>query len=394
MVLERFNRATSVNLSEFLGRHGSVMRNNGLCGVRAILASMALIWLTAIPALAQDSSSVRPPEGASSGSAPPPPPTNLMPEQSDSDIWRMIRQGESGVARAPQVSGGQMIQSEGELWRHFREGPYKTFTVLGFAGVIGALLLFFALRGRIAIAGGPAGVTIRRFAGIERFAHWLTAISFVVLAISGLNLVIGTNYIMPLIGKELFAQLTMWGKIAHNYLGFSFLIGIALMFVLWVWHNIPHPRDILWFLKGGGIVGMGHPSSAKFNAGQKIIFWVTILGGASLGMSGFALMFPGQFTFFADTAAQLNAWFGWQLPTELSSMQEQQLNQSWHGIVGLVMTAIIIAHIYIGSVGMQGAFAAMGRGKVDLNWAEEHHNLWVAKLRREGKAPERQVPAE
>jgi len=371
-----------------------MMRNNGFAVLGAVLAGVALLWLTHAPALAQDSSSVRPPEGAASGSAPPPPPTNLLPPDSDSDVWRMIRQGESGVVRAPQASGGQMIQSEGELWRDFRNGPYQTYAVLGLAAVFALLLLFFALRGRIAIAGGPAGVTIRRFTGIERFAHWLTATSFVVLALSGLNLVIGVDYLMPLIGKELFAQLTLWGKIAHNFLGFSFLVGIALMFILWVWHNIPHPRDVVWFAKGGGIIGIGHPTAAKFNAGQKIIFWVTILGGISLGMSGFALMFPEQFTFFADTAALLNGWFGWQLPTDLSMMQEQQLNQTWHGIVGMVMTAVIIAHIYIGSVGMQGAFAAMGRGQVDLNWAEEHHKLWVAKLRRQGKAPPAELPAE
>lgn len=349
----------------------------------AVIAFLA-IWLQVETVMAQ-SSSVRPPEGAATNATPPP--TNLLPENSDSDVWRMIRQGESGQAGAPQIGGGMMIQSEGDLWRAYREGPYQNYAIIGFVGLFVLLAIFYALRGRIPIPGGPSDVKIKRFAGIERFAHWLTATSFVVLAISGLNLVLGDNLILPLVGKEAFATFTGYGKIAHNFLGFSFMLGIALMFILWVWSNIPHPRDLIWFIKGGGIVGLGHPKAAKFNAGQKIIFWVTILGGVSLSMSGLALMFPYQFTLFADTAVTLNGWFGWGLPTEFTAIQEQQLNNTWHGIVGMVMTAIIIAHIYIGSVGMRGAFAAMGRGRVDLNWAEEHHSLWVEKMRKKGKVP-------
>lgn len=349
------------------------------------LLALAIFFVVTVDALAQ-SSSVRPPDGATQ-SAPPAPPTNLLPENSDSDIWRMIRQGDSGRVAAPQAGGGQMIQSEGDLWRTFRNGPYKTYSIMGFVAFFGLLALFFALRGRIGIPGGEAGVEITRFAWIERFAHWLTAGSFVVLALTGINLVLGVDYLLPLMGKEAFASVTALGKLAHNFLGFAFMLGIAMMFVLWVWHNIPHPRDLMWFLKGGGIIGLGHPKAAKFNAGQKIIFWVTILGGLSLSMSGLALMMPNQFTFFADTAVLLNSWFGLALPSEFTAIQEQQLNQSWHGIVGMVMTAIIVAHIYIGSLGMRGAFAAMGKGRVDLNWAEEHHNLWVEKLRAKGKAP-------
>lgn len=366
--------------------------------MRFIIVLLIAMWVQVDLAFAQ-SSSVRPPDGAAT-SSPPPPPTNLLPENSDSDVWRMIRRGESGRAASPQASGGTMIQSEGDVWRAYREGPYQTYTIVGFAGLFALLALFYALRGRISIPGGEAGVTIRRFAFVERFAHWLTAFSFVVLAITGLNLVIGVDYILPLVGKETYATVTGFGKLAHNFLGFSFMLGIILMFVLWVWHNIPHPRDIVWFLKGGGIVGLGHPKAAKFNAGQKIIFWVTILGGVSLSMSGLALMFPYQFTLFADTSAQLNGLLGTSLPTEFTPVQEQQLNNTWHGVVGLVMTAIIIAHIYIGSLGMRGAFAAMGKGRVDLNWAEEHHSLWVEKLRRKGKVPiqaksrREEVPAE
>ena len=97
----------------------------------------------------------------------------------------------------------------------------------------------------------------------------------------------------------------------------------------------------------------------------------------SASLSGWSLLFPFTTSFFADTFSHVNALFGTSLPTDLTHMQEQQLSQVWHAIVGIVLTCIIIAHIYIGSIGMQGAFAAMGSGEVDLNWAKEHHSLWV-----------------
>ena len=127
----------------------------------------------------------------------------------------------------------------------------------------------------------------------------------------------------------------------------------------------------------GGIFKKGvHPPARKFNAGQKIIFWAVMIGGLSVSMSGIALMFPFQTTMFADTFALLNV-VGFSLPTDFTAMQEQQLNQLWHGIVSIALMTMIIAHIYIGSVGMEGAIDAMNTGEVDRNWAKEHHNLWV-----------------
>jgi formate dehydrogenase subunit gamma len=93
-------------------------------------------------------------------------------------------------------------------------------------------------------------------------------------------------------------------------------------------------------------------------------------------------LFPFQIAVFEPTFQALNA-IGFRLPTEISAMEEMQLSQVWHGIVGLIMIAIILAHIYIGSLGMEGAFAAMGSGQVDENWAREHHNVWVAELKGE-----------
>lgn len=314
-------------------------------------------------------------------------PVNLQPDLSRSDIWRDIRQGGQGRVVGQDPQAATLVQSEGDNWRWIRNGPYQTYGGWILLGMTGIIALFFALRGRIRIDDGPSGHTITRFGFIERFAHWLTASTFVVLALTGLNLVYGKTLLMPLIGKELFASLTMTGKLLHNYLAFGFLVGIALMLVLWVWHNIPAPRDLLWLLRAGGLFGGGHPSSKKFNAGQKLLFWAVILGGTSLGLSGLQLMFPFQFHFFADTFTLLDRWLGLGLPTDISTMEEQQLASLWHGIVGIVLTAVIIGHIYIGSLGMEGAFSAMGSGKVDVNWARDHHDLWVAKVERERGLP-------
>jgi len=136
-------------------------------------------------------------------------------------------------------------------------------------------------------------------------------------------------------------------------------------------------RDLKWLALGGGLFSKGvHPEAARFNAGQKLIFWSVILGGVSLSLSGVALMWPYEVQPWGGTFALIN-YLGFDLPTQFSALQEVQLSVLWHSAVALVMIVIVIAHIYIGSVGMEGAFDAVGSGQVDLNWAKEHHSLWV-----------------
>ena len=297
--------------------------------------------------------------------------------KSDSDLWRYVRTGNAGTSQMKNELAGVMIQSEGDNWRAFRNGPLSVYGAFGLAGIIGLLIVFYLVRGRIRIDSGPSDERIQRFGSIDRFAHWLMAGSFVVLAITGLNLLYGRHLLIPLFGKEAFATITTIGKFAHNYLAFAFMVGLALSFVLWARHNIPSKLDLKWLAMGGGIFKKGvHPPARKFNAGQKVIFWAVMIGGLSVSMSGIALMFPFQTSMFADTFAMLNM-IGFNLPTDFTAMQEQQLNQLWHGVVSMGLMTMIIAHIYIGSVGMEGALDAMNSGMVDRNWAKEHHNLWV-----------------
>ena len=304
-------------------------------------------------------------------------PGNTHGLKSDADLWRYVRTGKAGSTQMKDELASVMIQSEGDNWRALRNGPISLYGILSLAGIIGLLVIFYFVRGRITVDSGLSGKTILRFGTIDRFAHWLMAGSFVLLALTGLNLMYGRYFLLPLFGPEIFSAITIGGKYIHNYLAFGFMAGLALSFVLWVKHNIPSKVDWEWLKLGGGIFKAGiHPPAKKFNAGQKIIFWITMLGGLSVSMSGIALMFPFTTTMMGDTFALMNL-IGFGMPTDVSLMQEQQYNQIWHGIVSLALMVMIIAHIYIGSIGMEGAIDAMNTGEVDRNWAKEHHGLWV-----------------
>lgn len=277
----------------------------------------------------------------------------------------------NGRVSIPDRKSAVLIQPAG---RDFREEHRTTLPFVGgvvILGMLGLLAVFYFVRGRIPVDGGLTGRTMMRFASFDRFVHWLTAVTFILLALSGLNLTFGRSLILPLIGPEAFTALAQAGKFIHNYGSFAFVLGIALMFLLWIKDNIPGGSDIGWLLKGGGLVGKDHPPAGRFNAGQKVIFWVVVIGGTALAVTGYSLMFPFAFT-------------------DIAGMQEANV---LHALIALVMVAVILAHIYIGSIGMEGAFDAMGKGEVDVNWAKQHHALWVEK-EMTGKEKGSAVPAE
>jgi len=313
-------------------------------------------------------------------------PGQSLGNTSDPDFWRAIRQGNPGTVSTPNPAAGVLIQSEGDNWRAVRNGPLSTYGVWGLLGIVAVLALFFAIRGRIRIEHGRSGRTVTRFNFVDRFTHWLTASCFVILALTGVNMLYGRYVLRPLIGPQAFSWLTIGGKYAHDFLAFGFMLGLVLMFVLWVAHNFPNRYDLIWLAKGGGLFRRGvHPPARKFNAGQKIIFWLVILGGVSVSLSGLMLLFPFQLHMFGPTFEVVDRLFNQQLPAQLTALQEMQLAQLWHAIMGLFLTIVIIAHIYIGTIGMEGAFDAMGSGEVDRNWAREHHNLGVEELERRGR---------
>ncbi|MEC7816850.1 MAG: formate dehydrogenase subunit gamma [Pseudomonadota bacterium] len=307
--------------------------------------------------------------------------------RSQADGWRGIRYNEIDInTQARNPAADVLIQDGGMPWYQLREGPVITYGGLALLGIIGLLVVFYFVRGRIMIDGGPAGTTIERFKAIERFGHWLLAGSFVVLGLTGLITLMGRSFLIPVIGHEAFSPIATGSKWLHNNVAWAFMLGLVMTFVMWVSHNIPNKLDWQWIKAGGGIFTKGHPSAKKFNAGQKIIFWTVMILGFSVSLSGLSLLFPFQMPMFADTFGVINSVLGTSFPTDLAPHEEMQYANIWHSIVAFVMMVAIIAHIYIGSVGMEGAFDAMGNGQVDLEWARQHHDLWVAEVQaKQGK---------
>ena len=281
--------------------------------------------------------------------------------------------GVTGRVSIPDQRSANLIVPGNQDWRSFHQGTMRNVGGFAVLGMLAGLALFFFMRGKITVPGGFSGQLIQRFGALDRFAHWLTASCFIVLALSGLNLTFGKSLIAPLIGAEAFASLTGLGKIAHNYLAFPFMAGLALMVLIWIKDNIPNARDIAWLKAGGGLIGKGHAAAGRFNGGQKAVFWIVALGGLAMSVSGWHLL-------FADGGGVSDLQF-WNMV---------------HGVAGLLFIAVMLAHAYIGSIGMEGAFDAMGTGNVDLNWAKEHHSLWVDDEMKKlpGGAPPKLQPAE
>jgi len=219
----------------------------------------------------------------------------------------------------------------------------SSYGLWAIGGTIALLALFWLLRGRVRIEQGWGGFNIDRFGRFERFVHWLLAVSFVVLALASPSVqyqVADLDYSQTLpgrlLGEEVFAQVVGIGWFLYNWVSLLFLGSLLLAFLLWVRHSLPHWRDAVWLLKGGGLIVPGvHPPAHKFNAGQKLLFWFVIVGGAWLSV------FPGP------------------------------------PILTLVLICAVIVHIYLRTVGIQGAASAMISGEVDANWARQHHSLWA-----------------
>jgi len=287
-------------------------------------------------------------------------PTSVDPTASAVSEQLLLQQFKTiqGRGSIPDSKSYTIEQPAGRDWRHFHEVTLRWIGGAAILGILVVLVIFYLARGMVRIESGRSGHTIVRFNAAERFMHWMTATCFVILALSGLNITFGRPLLLPLMSPEAFTAWSQWAKYAHNYLSFPFTIGVISIFFMWIAGNIPNRLDIEWLRRGGGMVGPDHPPAYRFNAGQKVIYWIVVLGGSAIAVSGYLLIFP---------------FYG----TDIQTMQSAEMA---HGIIAMLFIAAMLGHIYIGTIGMEGAFEAMGQGTVDTNWAKEHHNLWLEEV--------------
>jgi formate dehydrogenase subunit gamma len=303
-------------------------------------------------------------------------PTKVNPTESSVKEDQLLQQMQiiNGRGTIPDAKSYNLEQPAGRDWRAFQDVTLPWIGAIAILGVLALLVVFYLIRGMVKIENGRSGRLIVRFNSFERFTHWMTATCFIILAISGLNIAFGRALLLPWMGAETFSAWSQWAKYAHNYLSFPFTIGVVVILLIWIANNIPNQIDIEWLKRGGGIVGHDHPPAEKFNAGQKGIYWIVVIGGTTSAITGYLLMFP---------------FYG----TGIAGMQTAQMV---HGAVAMLFVAAMLAHIYIGTIGMEGAFEAMAEGTVDENWAKQHHGLWLDEVKNNAPsgATPRATPAE
>jgi formate dehydrogenase subunit gamma len=289
-------------------------------------------------------------------------------------VWREVRkEGQPHYTSLPGRETGVLVQSSGETWRQIRNGPvtfYGGWLVVVVALVIAAI--YFAL-GPVRLHDKATGRMIERFTLAERWIHWIMAISFVVLGLTGLTLLFGKHVLLPVIGYTLFGWLSALAKNLHNFVAPLFAASLAIFIVMFVRDNLPKAYDFSWFAKAPGFFTGKHIPSGRFNAGEKTWFWggVVVLSLLLVG-SGAVLLFPNF--------EQLR-----------STMQQASVI---HMVCALLVIAMSFGHIYLGTVGVDGAYRAMRDGVVDETWAKEHHEYWYNEVKGGGKpAPGGAVPA-
>jgi formate dehydrogenase subunit gamma len=276
-----------------------------------------------------------------------------------------------GDINQPDPRARVLMQPAGRSWDYFHQVILRWIGAIAIIGTLVTLAVAYFGLGRLRIAAGRSGRKLLRFKAFERTAHWLTAVSFVVLAITGLNITFGKALLLPLIGPDAFSAWSQYAKYTHNFVSFAFALGLVLIVSIFIRDNMPDKSDIAWFKQGGGFVKSKHAPAGRFNAGEKLVFWGALGAGVAVVASGFLLLFPFYITNI----------FG------------MQIAQVVHAIIAMLFIALILGHIYIGTLGMEGAFEAMWTGEVDYNWAKEHHDLWLEEQLAKGRAgPRQQFP--
>jgi formate dehydrogenase subunit gamma len=301
-------------------------------------------------------------------------------------VWREVQSGAPNFTSIPgretnvliqppaRFPGQDAVTTAGEAWRQFRNGPV-TFYGGWLVVLVGiAILAFYFAKGPVKLHERPSGRLIHRFSTVEQVVHWSTAISFCVLGLSGLIMLFGKYILLPVIGYTLFGWLTALSKNLHNFIAPLFIVSVLAMIVLFIRDNLPRAYDLRWLARAWAVMARGeHVPTGRFNAGEKVWFWFGVIGlSIVVTWTGVILLFPN---FDQTRAVMQDAW-------------------GWHAIAALVYIAISLGHIYLGTIGLEGSYAAMRTGYVDEVWAKEHHEYWYNDVKSGRRAaPGGAVPA-
>lgn len=285
-------------------------------------------------------------------------------KDSDADARAKAEAGIVGYTQSRNRDAGVFEQKEGHEWRTLRNGPVTFYGGLLLLVIPLMMAVFYFISGPIKLHEALTGRNLRRFTPWERTIHWSTAISFVILALSGICILFGKHLLIPLIGHQAYSWVAITAKDIHNLLGPLFFVSVTLLFFSYLKDNWPQKIDMLWLTNAHKVLtGKMHVPSGKYNAAEKAWFWggVAFLG-IIVSLSGFVLDFPV---------------FG-------QGRHVMQLANLVHGIGALLFIAGSFGHIYMGTAGTEGAFTAMKTGEVDETWAKEHHELWYEEMKQKG----------
>ena len=295
------------------------------------------------------------------------------------NYWRAVREGQPGSGAGgtsySSVTGRPMpgsdalwlnreadnlISGSAQNWRQIRNRVIAVYGGWILFGLIVVMLHFYAIRGKIKLEDGRSGARILRWTAWERFVHWTTAASFLVLAVTGLSLLFGRSILIPIMGPEGFAAWAAVAMYLHELVGpWIFTPAVAILLSMWLVHNLPERGDLEWWLKGGGIIGKSHPSSGRVNSGEKLWFWFIATVGVACIVTGVILAFPLE----------------WE-----QTRSTMQLSSVIHGVAALLWIGFWMGHAYIGTIGTEGALEGMTTGYVDANWAKQHHDRWYEQV--------------
>lgn len=289
---------------------------------------------------------------------------DLVVANPGTELWRAVRQREApmiGSTQARNVAAGQLINPAGEQWREFRRERLIPIGGLVLAAAAGVVALLFLFRRAVPFAGGPSRRWVERFNAARRVGHWVMAVTMLLLALTGLILLFGRFGLLPWLGSESFGALAGLAKQSHDLLGPVFVAALLVFFVQFLRHNLPARGDLGWLLRLGGLIGHGHPPAGFFNAGEKTLFWLVIVLGTALSVSGLVLLLQ---IFQPERATE-------------------QLALLVHAVAAIGLTAVVFGHIYM-ALSIKGALQSMTSGRVDANWAQDHHRLWYEDVEARG----------